>query len=106
MRPVIISSLITGGSEGGGGHTRESIMSSVTRIMPPRSGGSVRDELKKQIIKEKSLKIKTCSFRSKITFELNKEKKSERIKLTASSCLMTVPLAVHSPDTSYLDRIQ
>lgn len=45
IKPVIISSLITGGSDGGGGQTRESIMSSVTRIMPPRSGGSVRDEL-------------------------------------------------------------
>lgn len=37
---------MTGGSDGGGGHTSESIMSSVTRIMPTRSGGSVRDELK------------------------------------------------------------
>lgn len=45
ISPVIISSLITGGSEGGGGHTRESIISSVTRIMPTRSGGSVREEL-------------------------------------------------------------
>lgn len=31
---------------GGGGHTSESIMSSVTRIMPTRSGGSVREELR------------------------------------------------------------
>lgn len=45
MSPVIISSLITGGSDGGGGHTSESIISSVTRIIPPRSGGSVREEL-------------------------------------------------------------
>lgn len=36
---------MTGGSDGGGGHTSESIMSSVTRIMPTVSGGSVRDEL-------------------------------------------------------------
>lgn len=34
MRPVIISSLMTGGSEGGGGQTRLSIMSSVVRISP------------------------------------------------------------------------
>lgn len=46
IKPDIISSLITGGSDGGGGQTNESIMSSVTRIMPTRSGGSVRDELK------------------------------------------------------------
>ena len=46
IRPDIISSLITGGSDGGGGHTSESIISSVTRIIPTRSGGSVRDDLK------------------------------------------------------------
>lgn len=46
IKPDIISSLIMGGSDGGGGQTNESIMSSVTRIMPTRSGGSVRDELK------------------------------------------------------------
>ncbi|KAI9587639.1 hypothetical protein GQX74_003485 [Glossina fuscipes] len=45
IRPEIISSLITGGSVGGGGQTNESIISSVTRIIPARSGGSVRDEL-------------------------------------------------------------
>ena len=45
MRPEIISSLITGGSDGGGEQTNESIMSSVTRIIPTRSGGSVRDDL-------------------------------------------------------------
>ena len=44
MRPVIISSLITGGSVGGGGHTRLSIMSSVTLMIPERSGGSVLEE--------------------------------------------------------------
>lgn len=47
ISPEIISSLITGGSDGGGGHTKDSIMSSVERIMPTRSGGSVRDDLKK-----------------------------------------------------------
>lgn len=46
IRPDIISSLMTGGSDGGGGHTSESIMSSVTRIIPTVSGGSVRDELR------------------------------------------------------------
>lgn len=45
IRPEIISSLITGGSDGGGGHTNDSIMSSVDRITPIRSGGSVRDDL-------------------------------------------------------------
>lgn len=50
ISPDIISSLITGGSDGGGGHTSESIMSSVTRIMPARSGGSVRDDLFKSSI--------------------------------------------------------
>jgi len=44
IKPEIISSLMTGGSDGGGGHTRLSIMSSVTRIMPVRSGGSVLDD--------------------------------------------------------------
>lgn len=33
---------------GGGGQTSESIMSSVTRIMPTRSGGSVREELERE----------------------------------------------------------
>lgn len=45
IKPEIISSLITGGSEGGGGQTKLSIMSSVTRIIPVRSGGSVREDL-------------------------------------------------------------
>lgn len=46
MRPDIMSSEMTGGSLGGGGHTRESIMSSVAaRITPVSSGGSVRDDL-------------------------------------------------------------
>lgn len=45
ISPDIISSLITGGSEGGGGQTSESIMSSVTRMIQPISGGSVRDDL-------------------------------------------------------------
>lgn len=49
MRPEIISSLMTGGSVGGGGQTSESIRSSVTRIMPTSSGGSVRDELENQM---------------------------------------------------------
>lgn len=48
IKPEIISSLITGGSVGGGGQTSESIMSSVTRIIPTRSGGSVRDDLRKE----------------------------------------------------------
>ena len=47
MRPDIISSLIIGGSDGGGGHTNDSIISSVDLIMPePRSGGSTREDLK------------------------------------------------------------
>lgn len=45
ISPEIISSLITGGSDGGGGHTIESIISSVDRMIPTRSGGSVRDDL-------------------------------------------------------------
>lgn len=45
ISPEIISSLITGGSDGGGGHTSDSIISSVDRIIPTRSGGSVRDDL-------------------------------------------------------------
>lgn len=46
MRPDIMSSEMTGGSVGGGGHTSESIMSSVAaRITPLSSGGSVRDDL-------------------------------------------------------------
>lgn len=49
IRPEIISSLMTGGSVGGGGQTSESIRSSVTRIMPTSSGGSVRDELENQM---------------------------------------------------------
>lgn len=45
MRPEIISSLIIGGSDGGGGQTIDSMMSSVERNMPARSGGSTRDDL-------------------------------------------------------------
>lgn len=46
MSPDIMSSEMTGGSLGGGGHTRESIMSSVAaRITPLSSGGSVLDDL-------------------------------------------------------------
>jgi hypothetical protein len=45
IKPVIISSLIIGGSEGGGGQTIESMMSSVERKIPARSGGSTRDDL-------------------------------------------------------------
>lgn len=45
IRPDIISSLITGGSDGGGGQTNDSIISSVDLIIPTRSGGSVRDDL-------------------------------------------------------------
>lgn len=42
-----MSSEMTGGSLGGGGHTRESIISSVAaRITPVSSGGSVRDDLR------------------------------------------------------------
>lgn len=44
MSPEIISSLMTGGSEGGGGHTKLSMMSSVARRIPARSGGSVLDD--------------------------------------------------------------
>lgn len=44
IRPEIISSLITGGSVGGGGQTKLSIISSVTRIIPVRSGGSVLED--------------------------------------------------------------
>lgn len=41
-----MSSEMTGGSLGGGGHTSESIISSVAaRITPVSSGGSVRDDL-------------------------------------------------------------
>lgn len=36
---------MTGGSDGGGGHTNDSIISSVDRITHPNSGGSVRDDL-------------------------------------------------------------
>lgn len=45
IKPDIISSLITGGSDGGGGHTNESIISSVTLLGFGSSGGSVRDDL-------------------------------------------------------------
>lgn len=45
IKPDIISSLIIGGSDGGGGHTIDSIISSVDRKMPARSGGSTRDDL-------------------------------------------------------------
>lgn len=46
ISPDIISSDITGGSLGGGGQTKESIISSVAaRITPLSSGGSVRDDL-------------------------------------------------------------
>lgn len=45
MRPEIISSLIAGGSEGGGGQTRLSIISSVALKMPAKSGGSVLEDL-------------------------------------------------------------
>ena len=44
IKPDIISSLITGGSDGGGGQTRLSIMSSVDLIIPEtasRSSSSV-----------------------------------------------------------------
>jgi hypothetical protein len=45
MSPEIISSLITGGSDGGGGQTNDSIISSVDRMIPLISGGSTRDDL-------------------------------------------------------------
>lgn len=45
IKPEIISSLIIGGSDGGGGHTIDSMMSSVVRIRPINSGGSTRDDL-------------------------------------------------------------
>jgi len=45
IKPEIISSEIIGGSEGGGGHTNDSMMSSVERKMPAKSGGSTRDDL-------------------------------------------------------------
>jgi hypothetical protein len=45
IKPEIISSLIIGGSDGGGGHTNDSMMSSVERKIPARSGGSTRDDL-------------------------------------------------------------
>lgn len=45
IKPDIISSLIIGGSDGGGGQTNESIISSVTRIIFARSGGSVLEDL-------------------------------------------------------------
>lgn len=48
ISPVIISSLITGGSVGGGGQTSESIISSVTLMIPTRSGGSVREDLRNE----------------------------------------------------------
>lgn len=49
-----------GGSEGGGGHTNESIMSSVTRIIPTKSGGSVRDDLFIFFYYETEQKNKLC----------------------------------------------
>lgn len=49
IKPDIISSLITGGSDGGGGQTNESIISSVTRLAFGSSGGSVRDDLNRKI---------------------------------------------------------
>jgi hypothetical protein len=45
IKPEIISSLIIGGSEGGGGHTNDSMMSSVDLKIPAKSGGSTRDDL-------------------------------------------------------------
>lgn len=58
MRPDIMSSEMTGGSLGGGGHTRESIISSVAaRITPVSSGGSVRDDLCAIIYSKKKSKI-------------------------------------------------
>lgn len=54
INSFIISSLMAGGSLGGGGHTSESIISSVTRIIPTRSGGSVRDDLKVYRVKHKT----------------------------------------------------
>lgn len=51
MRPEIMSSEMTGGSVGGGGHTSESMMSSVAaRITPVNSGGSVRDDLHQALL--------------------------------------------------------
>lgn len=46
INPEIISSLITGGSDGGGGQTRLSIMSSVERIMPETTLRSSRSQNK------------------------------------------------------------
>lgn len=47
IRPEIISSLITGGSEGGGGQTKLSIMSSVDLIMPGTTSRSSRSQEKR-----------------------------------------------------------
>ena len=46
ISPEIISSLIIGGSDGGGGQTSDSMISSVDLMIPePRSGGSTREDL-------------------------------------------------------------
>jgi hypothetical protein len=45
IKPEIISSLIMPGSDGGGGQTSDSMMSSVERKMHVRSGGSTREDL-------------------------------------------------------------
>lgn len=57
MRPEIISSLIMGGSEGGGGQTIDSIISSVERKMPARSGTSTRDDLIRVIVQTVNILI-------------------------------------------------
>lgn len=59
IKPEIISSLMTGGSDGGGGQTNDSIMSSVERITHPSSGGSVRDDLVLNEKKNANYKIVT-----------------------------------------------
>lgn len=59
INPEIISSLMTGGSDGGGGQTNDSIMSSVERITHPNSGGSVRDDL---VLNEMKRKIPILRF--------------------------------------------
>lgn len=52
MRSQIISSEIIGGSEGGGGHTRDSIMSSVALSIPEPvfSGGSVDLSIRSKLV--------------------------------------------------------
>lgn len=45
ISPEIISSLIIGGSDGGGGQTNDSIISSVDLKIPARSGGSTLEDL-------------------------------------------------------------